>query len=178
MEGRCRRGGHPRESGRGVCAALTEGGRRPLGVAFEAVVDAMPPGEERRALIADLAAARPDLVLHRAGEWVPHDDVDVLHRLPEPWLRLAGAGAVRPWGADAVEEMRRRLGGAASETDTLASVMADRYPTLTRPRGLRDEPDRRWWSSAPSRGGGRCGVATMAATPWRWWCRAATPTSS
>jgi hypothetical protein len=152
-----------------LCAApRPRYGPDPLGDAFEAVMDAAPPGDDRRALLAGLAERRPDLVLRRAGDWLTDDDADVLVRLPEHHLRVAVAGARRPWSQRAIDAVvdalhdetgraHRRSGAdelqatAATDqvrvidpADVLARVMADDYPELTRPHGVPTDPPCRW----------------------------------
>jgi hypothetical protein len=128
-------------------------GPDPLGDALEAAVDAVPPGEARRSLLIELAARRPDLVLRRATDWLADGDTDVLVRLPEHWLRLAVAGALRPWSQGSIDAVITAVGDDIGEGTPLARVMADDYPALTRPSGL-EEGDHRWH--------------VIATEPWEW----------
>jgi len=67
------------------------------------------------------------------------------------WFRIALAGALRPWPADAVAEVQDRAqakGWDSADTAAVVRVMNDDYPELTVPDGL--EPpassNERWWA--------------------------------
>lgn len=113
---------------------------------FAAVLDGLGDEPDRGAVVAELAPRLPDLVLRRLRDWCTSDDVAVLTSLPTHWHRVAAAGALVPWPAEAnaaVEQAGRWRDWVDADTVALERAMTGADPILNLPEGL-DDP-RRWW---------------------------------
>jgi hypothetical protein len=105
-----------------------------------------------------LAAEHPDVVVAHSVDWLDAAEAagaEVLARLPTHWHRMAVAGALRAWPAEAVEVTRlvaERLEWDPRDTEALLRVMLDEAPELVHPEGLEDS--RRWW--------------IVGGAPWDW----------
>lgn len=138
------------ELARVVCRATSAGSAS----AIAELVDSRPAGVRRADLVAELAARLPALVVARARDWVGPDDSAVVARLAEPRLRIAVAGAARPWTPGAIEAIRRASTWHRwhdDDTSVLERVMRDEAPELVRPIGTWTpgspaiDLDGRWW---------------------------------
>lgn len=128
-----------------------------LGAALEAVVDGMPPGDDRRGVLLGLAERRPDLILRRATDWLTDADTDVLVRLPQHFLRVAVAHSLRPWSRRSIDAVVRQLRddhvvvdprtgarGDPTLAEVVGRVMADAEPGLMWPAGVPRNGPNRW----------------------------------
>lgn len=115
-------------------------------------------GIARVGLVAELAERLPALVVANARTWVGPGDSAVVARLRDHHRRIAVAGAVRPWGEQAirsVETAGQWQHWHEAELDAVRRVMRDEAPELTAPSGVGDVDLSGWWWIVAER-------------PWDW----------